>query len=332
VMGEGKSSPGGLSVLELPSQAEHAGASQSQPQVVTLVRLAGANTECPKQVHLGGGAPRTLHLGRHEDNQIVLSGRVFSKCHMQVSLRTFRRSPDTPEMEAAFLKDQSSNGTLINGLQGTKPWHWLQHGDRIGFRDRRGGSAIGHIDFFEVQYSSRQTVPREAFESESDPEDQQPLAAAKKKVQKSPPPEPEVPSPPVEQPVDPAVDAPAVDAAAQAKGPWRIPRCALTFGAEIKGAVLDVFYEEEKQTFRVRVDKFIKDDGFHHVDSAGLSDWDGDSFDDTLNMSAMYAQGFIKFVDETTLARIRGAEAAAALKEAQAQPRKRLRSAAPKTD
>jgi len=329
-------------VLKLPSQAESAGAGRSQSQVVTLVRLEGAGGECGKEEHLGGDAPRTLHIGRHEDNQIVLSGRAFSKCHLQVSLRTFRLNQDEPEMEAAFLKDQSSNGTLVNGSKATKPWHWLQHGDRIGFFDRRRGEGgPNHSDFFEVQYSSRQTVPREAFDSESDPEDQ-PLAAAaaakKRVVQKSPRPEPEQPEQP-EQPEEaqqavsePAVDAAAgsepaaVDAAAgsePAKGPWRIPKCPMTFGAEIMGAVLDVFYEEEKQTFRVKIDKFMKEDNFHHVDSTGYSEWDGESFDDTLDVNDMYPKGFIKFVDKTTLARIKGAEAAAALKEA--QPRKRLR-------
>mmetsp|Transcript_21594 Transcript_21594/g.43572 ORF Transcript_21594/g.43572 Transcript_21594/m.43572 type:complete len:302 (-) Transcript_21594:13-918(-) len=81
------------------------------------------------------------------------------------------------------------------------------------------------------------------------------------------------------------------------------PRLAKPFGRDIVGRVVDVCYinESPPAIYRMRVIRYIGKEGFHHVDSKGLSTWDGESFDDTIDLNAMYVAGHIRFVDDDGL-------------------------------
>eukprot|EP00411_Alexandrium_monilatum_P095466 CAMPEP_0175758760 /NCGR_PEP_ID=MMETSP0097-20121207/65189_1 /TAXON_ID=311494 /ORGANISM="Alexandrium monilatum, Strain CCMP3105" /LENGTH=140 /DNA_ID=CAMNT_0017068071 /DNA_START=39 /DNA_END=458 /DNA_ORIENTATION=+ len=80
-------------------------------------------------------------------------------------------------------------------------------------------------------------------------------------------------------------------------GPSSGGKAMVPLGAGLVGAVLDVIYSEPEATYRVRVVKYDEDNRWHKVDSEGLSDWDGESFTDTIDVNSMAAQGRIRFVE-----------------------------------
>merc|ERR1712157_475789 len=96
---------------------------------------------------------------------------------------------------------------------------------------------------------------------------------------------------------------------------------------EVVGRVVDVHYADEEPpvTFRMRVVEYLAEEKFHLCDSEGLSLWDGESFDDTIDLNKMYADGHITFVDEAPAgeAAAEGTDAAVS-----PQPHKRLRKTA----
>merc|ERR1719469_584889 len=67
-------------------------------------------------------------------------------------------------------------------------------------------------------------------------------------------------------------------------------------GRELMGSILDVRYTDPPKTYRVRVVDFIAAQGWHKVDSTGLSSWDGEPFKDELHVTEMAANGQIKMV------------------------------------
>eukprot|EP00929_Paragymnodinium_shiwhaense_P054335 TRINITY_DN2722_c0_g1_i1.p1 TRINITY_DN2722_c0_g1~~TRINITY_DN2722_c0_g1_i1.p1 ORF type:complete len:479 (-),score=79.30 TRINITY_DN2722_c0_g1_i1:67-1503(-) len=73
-----------------------------------------------------------------------------------------------------------------------------------------------------------------------------------------------------------------------------------SFGAELIGQVLDVTYNMDKKgarRYKVRVSAYDRAHGWHAVESAGLSQWDGADFTDTLDIGQMYAEGEVEFVE-----------------------------------
>jgi len=80
------------------------------------------------------------------------------------------------------------------------------------------------------------------------------------------------------------------------------PRPVPPYGKNLVGWIVDVTYAKPRKTYRVLVIKFDQRTGFHHVNSQGLSLWDGDSFKDELNMNMMEADGLIQLVKHETSA------------------------------
>jgi len=70
------------------------------------------------------------------------------------------------------------------------------------------------------------------------------------------------------------------------------------FAQDLLGAILDVTYVDPPGRYRVRVVKFCSRTGWHTVDSQGLSCWDGESFQDTIDVNLMFASGQIELVQE----------------------------------
>jgi len=246
-----------------------------EPGAVALVRLADSlKNSIEKRVLLGGGGPIQITMGRHEDNDVLLEMKSVSKVHCQVALRPFQLPGHDESHEAAFLRDNSKHGTLVNGEPADRPWHWLQHGDRIGLRNLKGASEAV-LDLYKVEYSPLRKLPGDLVALDEVPEDPMPAKAGV----------------PEEAPAKPRSSGRL--AAAKPKAPS-------AFGKEILGRVIDVHYPDEDPpaTFRVRIMKFEENTGFFNVDSEGLSLWDGESFDDTINLNDMYSKGHIKFIDE----------------------------------
>lgn len=247
------------------SQASKRGVQQRSVQeqpAVAMLRM-GKREGLPERLLLGGGWPCTVTIGRHSDNEAVLMLRSASKVHCQIALRGFRLPGHAEGHEAAFLRDNSRNGTMVNGVPAFRPWHWLQSGDYIGIRDGRG-KAENLVDLYRVEYCSHRRLPGHSITLEG-----------------------EDPSPLWPQPAE----------SQTATGPVA-SRAVL--GSEVCGRVVDVHYKDQDPpaTYRMRIMGFNKRTGWHHCDSAGLDTWDGESFDDTLDLNLMYKEGNIVFVDE----------------------------------
>lgn len=69
------------------------------------------------------------------------------------------------------------------------------------------------------------------------------------------------------------------------------------FGREIVDKVLHITYPDGEGAFLVRVVSYLPRKGWHRVSSSGLSKWDGEDFLDEIDVSAMFAEGQIYFVD-----------------------------------
>mmetsp|Transcript_43183 Transcript_43183/g.134290 ORF Transcript_43183/g.134290 Transcript_43183/m.134290 type:complete len:236 (-) Transcript_43183:93-800(-) len=69
------------------------------------------------------------------------------------------------------------------------------------------------------------------------------------------------------------------------------------FGADACGRIIDLRYRDWQRTYRVRVVKYDKAANHHHIHSRGLSTWDDESFEDEIDLNAMYDCGDVKFVD-----------------------------------
>lgn len=72
------------------------------------------------------------------------------------------------------------------------------------------------------------------------------------------------------------------------------------FGPDVCGKVVDITYTlpGPPVTYRMRIVKFQPKNGWHKVDSRGLSLWDGESFTDTVDLNLMHTEGNIVFVSE----------------------------------
>lgn len=215
----------------------------------------------PERVLLGGGWRIACTIGRHEETDLVIPLGKVSKIHCQIALRAFRLKPGGPLHEAAFLRDVSKHGTLVNGFPAFKPWHWIQHGDILGLVD-----GAHQLEFCRIEYRQHYQLPGHMVTTEDIP-------GAK----------------PTYRP--PATPRQAVQPP---------PRLAQPFANEICGKIVDVSYvdEDPPATYRMRIVGYIAEEGFHHVDSEGLSTWDGESFDDTIDLNGMFAAGHIVFVDD----------------------------------
>lgn len=234
--------------------------------VVALVRIeeTEAGAGLPGRLELGGRHPKAVTIGRHAENDAVASLPLVSKLHCQVTLRRFRL-PEGSTYEAAFLHDVSKHGAFVNGAPVLRPWHWLQVGDAIGVKHQEPAAEPVVVDLFRVEYCTLERLPATALV---------PFEARRGRVP----------------------GAPRGRAAAATSAP-PLPQ----FGAELVGRILDASYPADEgqpaATYRVRVVDYIHEQGWHVVDSAGLSDWDGESFSDELNLDAMFALGRIRFVD-----------------------------------
>jgi len=229
--------------------------------VVSLVRTDAALIQSiPERLSLGGGWPTAVTVGRHEDNEAVLPVRTASKLHCQVTLRAFRLSIQGSVHEAAFLRDNSRHGTLVNGFPAFRPWHWLQHGDVIGLMAKASTDVSCILNFYRVEYCKHEKLPGHMVTIEDIPA----RALAPSGALRRPPP----------------------------------PLLTKPYRGEICGRVVDVHYTDPPATYRMRIVSFDDETGWHRCDSAGLSTWDGDSFDDTIDLNTMYAEGNVKFVDE----------------------------------
>merc|ERR1719446_391713 len=66
------------------------------------------------------------------------------------------------------------------------------------------------------------------------------------------------------------------------------------FGAELEGEIVEIKYPQG--TCKVRVTRYLPKKGWHRVSSAGLSTWDGQNFNDEINITEMYAAGLVDIV------------------------------------
>jgi len=80
-------------------------------------------------------------------------------------------------------------------------------------------------------------------------------------------------------------------------------RSAPMLGSEILGRILDLRYSDMKPAaiFRVRVTDFLPSNGWHKVDSKGLSQWMGESFNDTVDLNSMMKNGDVSLVDDDSI-------------------------------
>ncbi|CAE8728522.1 unnamed protein product, partial [Polarella glacialis] len=72
------------------------------------------------------------------------------------------------------------------------------------------------------------------------------------------------------------------------------------FGESIVGSVIDVVYNNGDE-FRMKITSYLSDVRWYATSSAGYSDWDGEVFEDTLDVSQMFLNGQIVFVPEAEL-------------------------------
>lgn len=111
----------------------------------------------PNEVRIGDGFSKTVSVGRHEDNQIVLPLTSVSRVHCQLALRKFQLPGQVRLHEALFLCDMSSHGTLVNGVPAHQPWQWLRMGDKIGIcLDRSDPNSLAII--YKVHYRTLRTL------------------------------------------------------------------------------------------------------------------------------------------------------------------------------
>eukprot|EP00927_Polykrikos_kofoidii_P076797 TRINITY_DN73822_c0_g1_i1.p1 TRINITY_DN73822_c0_g1~~TRINITY_DN73822_c0_g1_i1.p1 ORF type:complete len:279 (-),score=47.05 TRINITY_DN73822_c0_g1_i1:235-1011(-) len=82
------------------------------------------------------------------------------------------------------------------------------------------------------------------------------------------------------------------------------------FDEEIVGQVIDVTYNNLSpvQTYRVRVTSVMPDQGWHSVESTGLSQWGGQDFTDVLDISQMFTAKEVRFVGPVSEALLHRAE------------------------
>jgi len=89
------------------------------------------------------------------------------------------------------------------------------------------------------------------------------------------------------------VASPVVDEAQSSDAP--VPAVKRKYKHDLVGAILDVTYTgDESGTFRVEVIKYDQPTGWHHVNSTGLSEWDGESFTDLIDINSMACEGLIR--------------------------------------
>jgi len=74
----------------------------------------------------------------------------------------------------------------------------------------------------------------------------------------------------------------------------KIPR---HLGVEICGRTVDITYTDPPEKYRVQVVGFDSKSGWHSVDSKGLSSWDGEDFQDEVDLNSMLAAGQLEFVE-----------------------------------
>jgi len=67
------------------------------------------------------------------------------------------------------------------------------------------------------------------------------------------------------------------------------------FRAEVIHEVITIDYPENAGIFDVRITGYDEESRFHKVASSGLSLWDGDEFDDEIDLNTFYRAGFVKF-------------------------------------
>lgn len=257
-----------------------------QTAAVELLRIgAGATQHLPDALRLGGPWPDVVTVGRHERNSAVLHNKAASRVHCQLALRTFHVPQRDEVHEALFLCDISKCKTYVNGMPAFRPWHWVQDGDSIGVPDEEEGLE-GVLDLYKVRYCSLHRLPSTlvAIPSSAEPlpKYQGQDFMAGKTVAKQPQ---------RKQP-QPRGKAAPKGGARQGRGKQRL------FGDEILGQVIDLSYTDPPATYRMLVVHFDKEQGWHHVDSNGLSTWDGESFTDEIDLNQMYSQGLVRFVED----------------------------------
>jgi len=237
----------------------------------------------PETLKLGIGCPTAVTIGKHSDNTVVLDLDGASSVQCQLALRKFQLPEQDKIHEALFLRDVSGRGTLVNGIAAFRPWHWIQEGDSIGIlADDATQKTV--INFYTAHYRELRRLPAALVALEEPP-----LAEAANGD-----------APHIDD-IGPGVvqtrgrgarrGAVGTTRSRRGRGPKR------RFGDDICGRVIDLRYRDWPDTYRVRVVRYDKGADHHHIHSRGLSTWDDESFEDEIDLNAMYASGDVTFID-----------------------------------
>eukprot|EP00403_Amphidinium_massartii_P019440 CAMPEP_0178419124 /NCGR_PEP_ID=MMETSP0689_2-20121128/25446_1 /TAXON_ID=160604 /ORGANISM="Amphidinium massartii, Strain CS-259" /LENGTH=323 /DNA_ID=CAMNT_0020040547 /DNA_START=28 /DNA_END=999 /DNA_ORIENTATION=- len=237
-----------------------------------------------EKVLFGPGFNDVINVGRDDGLDVPLDLRAVSKVHCQFLLRTFRWSGDDPEKkhEAFFLRDVSRNGTLVNGVAAVRPLHWLQDGDVIGVFRAPNDPQVQ--DCWKVVYIKLDRLRNKEHDAPEVPSKGKSAPVASHETQSG-------------KASQPKTKAPTTGAGkAKAKAKAKMPEVRI-LAEDVVGDIIDIRYVEPDETFRVKVVRYDVESKYHQVDSTGYSTWDGESFDDTLDLNEFYQAGRLTFIE-----------------------------------